>query len=98
MRDECLNVHQFTSLDHAKAVIEAWRIDYNDHRPHSALVHLAPSEFRRSGQIHGVESAAALEHRCVSLREHRHHTHPEATQRYAHAADDEPKAVPSLPI
>jgi putative transposase len=28
LRDECLNVHQFLSLDHAKATIEAWRHDY----------------------------------------------------------------------
>jgi putative transposase len=29
LRDECLNVHQFTSIDDAKAKIEAWRVDYN---------------------------------------------------------------------
>jgi putative transposase len=40
LRDECLNVHQFLSLEHARAVINAWRIDYNDHRHHSALGHL----------------------------------------------------------
>lgn len=27
LRDECLNVHWFTSLDEAKAIVEAWRID-----------------------------------------------------------------------
>lgn len=33
LRDECLNVHQFVSLADARAKIEAWRIDYNQHRP-----------------------------------------------------------------
>ena len=45
LRDECLNVHQFLSLDHAKSVIEAWRNDYNEHRPHSSLGGLTPNEF-----------------------------------------------------
>jgi putative transposase len=29
LRDECLNVHQFTSIEDARTKIEAWRIDYN---------------------------------------------------------------------
>lgn len=45
LRDECLNVHQFLSLDHAKRVIEAWRQDYNERRPHSSLGDLTPREF-----------------------------------------------------
>jgi putative transposase len=45
LRDECLNVHQFTSLEDAKAKIEAWRVDYNARRPHSSLGHLTPNEF-----------------------------------------------------
>ena len=45
LRDECLNVHQFTSLADAQAVIEAWRVDYNHRRPHSSLGHLTPNEF-----------------------------------------------------
>jgi putative transposase len=45
LRDECLNVHQFASLAEAQAIIEAWRMDYNDHRPHSSLGHLTPNEF-----------------------------------------------------
>ncbi len=47
LRDEFLNVHQFTSLDDVRARLEAWRIDYNEHRPHSALGHLTPREYAR---------------------------------------------------
>lgn len=36
-RDECLNAQVFISLHDARQKIEAWRIDYNEHRPHSAL-------------------------------------------------------------
>jgi len=36
-RDECLNEEWFTSLAHARAVIEAWRGHYNTARPYSAL-------------------------------------------------------------
>jgi putative transposase len=50
LRDECLNVTEFTSIDHAKAHIEAWRIDYNEHRPHGALGRLTPSEYANRGQ------------------------------------------------
>jgi putative transposase len=45
LRDECLNVHQFLSIDHARAVIEAWRRDDNEQRPHSALGGLTPTAF-----------------------------------------------------
>jgi len=41
-RDECLNEHWFVSLADAKAVIEAWRVDYNTERPHRALGQLTP--------------------------------------------------------
>ena len=47
LRDECLNVHQFTSIADAKAKIEAWRIDYNETRPHSMLEQRTPAEFAR---------------------------------------------------
>ena len=52
LRDECLNVHQFASLDEARTIIEAWRVDYNQRRPHSSLGHLTPNEFvaQRQGQ------------------------------------------------
>ena len=35
LRDELLNETLFTSLPHARAVLEAWRRDYNEQRPHS---------------------------------------------------------------
>lgn len=51
LRDECLNVHQFASLAEAQAIIEAWRYDYNQRRPHSSLGHLTPNEFVAQRQV-----------------------------------------------
>jgi len=45
LRDECLNVHWFTSLADAKEKLNAWRIDYNESRPHKALNHRTPREY-----------------------------------------------------
>jgi putative transposase len=45
LRDEYLNVHQFTSIADAQTKIEAWRIHYNQRRPHGSLGHLTPNEF-----------------------------------------------------
>lgn len=44
-RDECLNENWFLSLNHAKKLIEEWRIDYNTQRPHSSLNNLTPQEY-----------------------------------------------------
>jgi putative transposase len=51
-RDECLNENWFLSLDDAKAKIEAYRVDYNEVRPHSSLDNLTPMEF--ASQHHGL--------------------------------------------
>lgn len=45
LRDECLNENWFMSLKHAREVIETWRLDYNEFRPHSSLAGLTPREF-----------------------------------------------------
>ncbi len=58
LRDECLNVHQFTSLAEAQHIIEAWRLDYNQRRPHSSLGHLIPNEF--VGQRQAFQTAEAI--------------------------------------
>jgi len=41
-RTECLNAHWFMSLDDARRKCEAWRRDYNEERPHSAIGNKAP--------------------------------------------------------
>ena len=60
LRDECLNVHQFTSIEDAKAKIEAWRVDYNQRRPHSSLGHLTPNEYAQQRQNSPTAEAAFL--------------------------------------
>ena len=44
-RDECLNVHWFETINDARHLIEAWRIDYNESRPHMALGNIPPGEY-----------------------------------------------------
>ncbi len=46
-RDECLNANWFENLADARRKIEAWRVDYNQHRPHSSLAYRTPEEFAR---------------------------------------------------
>ena len=46
-RDECLNEHRFNNLEEARKIIETWRLDYNENRPHSALNGLTPNEFMK---------------------------------------------------
>ena len=45
MREECLNENWFVDLADARERIEAWRVDYNTRRPHSALGYQTPVEF-----------------------------------------------------
>ena len=45
LRDECLNDTLFSSLHHARAILAAWKQDYNNIRPHSAHGGKTPSEF-----------------------------------------------------
>jgi putative transposase len=48
LRDECLDQHWFTSLADARRTVEAWRVDYNQERPHSALGYQAPEAYRQA--------------------------------------------------
>lgn len=45
IRDECLGVNQFYSLDYAKGIIGLWKEEYNTIRPHSSLGYLTPSVY-----------------------------------------------------
>lgn len=48
LRDECLNLEWFASLNHARCVLQAWKDDYNTVRPHSALNYLTPAQWAQS--------------------------------------------------
>ncbi len=48
LRDELLNETLFRSLPHARAVLETWRRDYNEQRPHSKLGWMTPGDYARA--------------------------------------------------
>jgi putative transposase len=53
LRDECLNVHWFETMDDATEKVESWRAEYNESRPHQALGELTPmryAEFSRTSE------------------------------------------------
>jgi putative transposase len=66
LRDELLNETLFTSLPQARAEIAAWKEDYNQIRPHSAIGNLAPAiyarlsapEMQRDRALHFIEGFA----------------------------------------
>jgi len=47
LRDECLNREIFRNGREAQAIVEAFRQEYNNYRPHSSLDYLTPVEFAR---------------------------------------------------
>jgi putative transposase len=57
-RDECLDTNVFVSLHDARRKMEAWRIDYNEHRPHGSLGNLTPREFAEQAAITGLQKQA----------------------------------------
>lgn len=68
LRQECLNKHWFLSLDDARAKIEAWRWDYNENRPHSALEWATPTEFARRSGLQAVTSMSGEPENSTSER------------------------------
>ena len=51
LRDECLNETLFSTVRHARAVLAAWKHDYNHHRPHSAHGGATPVEFAEKADM-----------------------------------------------
>jgi len=45
LRDECLNINWFVSLDDARCKIEAWRQHYKESRPHTSSGFVPPTVF-----------------------------------------------------
>jgi len=62
LRDECLNINWFASLAEAKRLIEAWRRDDNESRPHMSHNGQSPSEFARNvGLCNGGKVKSTLD-------------------------------------
>lgn len=59
-RDECLNLHWFTTLADARTIIGVWRHDYNHHRPHSSLGGIPPAEFAEQSGLRPTPSSSVL--------------------------------------
>ena len=55
LREECLNLNWFRSIEHARHIIEEWRVDYNETRPHSTLGFLTPKEFAQQEEEKSTE-------------------------------------------
>ena len=61
LRDELLNETLFRSLPHARAVLETWRRDYNETRPHSKLGWLTPKAYAQALTGQSGRSAALVD-------------------------------------
>jgi len=48
LRDEFLQLENFATVAEARVLLESWRTQYNQIRPHSSLGNLTPSEFAAS--------------------------------------------------
>ena len=59
VRDELLDVEEFSCLAEARVVIGDWQEDYNWHRPHSSLGMKAPAVFAADWATNERLSAAA---------------------------------------
>jgi putative transposase len=59
LRQECLDQHWFDDLEEAKVVIEAWRKEYNQERPHRSLQGQTPLEFEEQWRAENAAKRAA---------------------------------------
>jgi len=68
LRDECLNREIFRNGKEAQTIVEAWREEYNNYRPHSSLGYLTPAEFaRRYYEKNQVKEVRQLKETAGSL-------------------------------
>jgi len=47
LRDEVLEREVFCSVKEAKVIVAGWRLEYNNHRPHSGLGYMTPAALQR---------------------------------------------------
>ncbi len=68
LRQECLNLEVFETLEEAKVVIARWRREYNGERPHSSLGYRTPKEFRANWEKEFSSSRAPGSLRSPGVR------------------------------
>lgn len=56
LRDECLNENVFLNLQEAVRLVESWREEYNEERPHSALGGKTPNEMAKEVKLTGTSN------------------------------------------
>jgi putative transposase len=62
LRDEHLNLHWSETIAEARSLIEAWRRDYNESRPHMAVGNKTPREYAlAAGALPQVHDLMAVE-------------------------------------
>ena len=66
LRDELLNETLFRSLPQARALLDAWRRDYNEERPHSRLGWMTPRDY--AGAILATAGRSAAQADGSALR------------------------------
>jgi putative transposase len=66
LRDECLNVNLFFSIEDARKKLESWRGDYNLARPHSALADQTPAAFATAWSKTGSSDAELAPRQKIS--------------------------------
>ncbi len=74
VRDELLDIEEFSCLAEARVLIDDWREDYNQRRPHSSLAMKTPAVF--AAQWTAAEApppgagSSPIRRRCAAVRTH----------------------------
>lgn len=67
LRDEILDRELFYSVKEAKVIVEDWRLEYNNHRPHSGLGYMTPAAFAAGCIPSASPTAQPQEYRTGNL-------------------------------
>jgi len=67
LRDGVLDREVFYSVKEAKVLVENWRLEYNNHRPHSSLGYMTPAAFSASCIPSASPTAQPKEYRTRNM-------------------------------
>lgn len=71
LRDECLNRELFGTLAEAHVIVESWRVEYNEERPHSSLGDQMPGEFARRSKFGLLPASGLLPSKLAKINANR---------------------------